>query len=336
MRNKKSLTDELFNITYKKRIPLYTILETTYSCNLSCKHCYIPNNYRDKKNGYLSTNEIKGLLKEIASLGGLYVVFTGGEPLLRKDIFELIKFAKKLNFYVILFTNGSLINKYVAKKLSELRINRVEISLYGNKEVHNSFVGGYEVFDKVVKGIKFLKDENIEVFVKTVINKENFKQHKFLNNFCKKLGVGYKFDFVLTPKNDGNMEPTELMLEEKEVVSLFREYKHHKEKTDDLLLRLTCSAGMNVVGINPFGEVYPCLQLPYKLGSIKGKSFSEIWLNNEFFKIFKEIERYKGCKECELLNWCNRCPGLCFVESKSFFGCSSVLKKVAKIFKNFS
>lgn len=262
----------------------------------------------------------------------MYLIFTGGEPLIREDIFELIKFAKKLNFFVILFTNGSLVDEIVVEKLKICGIDKVEISLYGNEKYHQEFVGKENIYKRIIKAIKLLKQNGINVCIKSVITKQNFDQQKFLESLAKEIGVEYKFDFVITPKNDGDFSSTRLMLEDKEIYNLLKNYKYKEEKSN-LLLKLTCSAGMNVVGINPFGDVYPCIQFPYKLGNIKEEKFSDIWKNNEFRKIFTDLKSYKKCKDCNLLSWCNRCPGLSFLENKDIYSCSKITKKIASIFK---
>ncbi|MFN3551059.1 MAG: radical SAM protein [Endomicrobiia bacterium] len=330
--NKKKLVDALFNVSYHKKIPLYTLIELTYRCNFLCKHCYIQKNYCEEKFPELTSKEIVSLIEEIYSLGGMYLIFTGGEPLLRKDIFDLIKFAKKLNFFVILFTNGSFLDEFVVEKLKVCGVDKIEISLYGDKKYHQVFVGKKNVYDKIIKAIRLLKKNNISVSIKSVITKQNFIQRKFLELLAKSIGVEYKFDFVITPKNNGDFSTTELMLDEKRIYLLLKEYNYKKEKVD-FLSNVTCSAGINIVGINPYGDVFPCIQFPYKLGNIKEKKFKDIWENNNFRERFAQIKYYKECRGCELLFWCNRCPGLSFVENKNLYSCSSITKKVASIFK---
>lgn len=327
-----NLLAQLFEVTYQNHLPLYTLIELTYRCNLSCKHCYIPRFWRKKKE--LNTFQLKNLLREIASLGGLYVVFTGGEPLLRKDIFELINFAKNLNFYVSLFTNGSLIDKSIAKKLFLNGVDIVEISLYGSKNIHDKFVGQNGVFEKVLKAIENLKKYSIKICIKTTLTKDNLFQHNFLKNLAKELGINYKYDFVVVPKNNGDKKPLDLMIDDKYIIEILKENFKNKEREDNnKLTSLNCSAGINIVAINPEGNIYPCIQLPYLLGNIRKQKFGKIWKNEDFLKIFKDLKNYRGCLNCKLLNWCNRCAGLSYIESKNLFSCSYLTKKIALIFK---
>lgn len=325
--NKKSLQEKLFLQSFKKRIPLYTVLEVSYNCNLNCVHCYIPSYYREYPQ--LTTQQLKKLICEIYSLGGLYLVFSGGEPLLRKDIFELMKYAKDLKFIVILFTNGSLITKEVAKKILETAVDRVEISVYGLRDIHNYFVGK-NVFDKVMDGIFFLKNLGVKVTLKTVVTKININDYPKLKDLAKKLDLDLSVDFIISAKNDGDKSNCSLMLDEKQLFEFFKEekikFKFSKKQKD--LKNIFCSAGFNVVTISPVGGVYPCVAFPYYLGNINKKSFKEIWKNNKFLKeLNKNVEVM--CYNCKLYNFCNRCVGICYVETGSLYGCSEVLKRVA-------
>ncbi|MCX7716760.1 MAG: radical SAM protein, partial [Endomicrobia bacterium] len=165
-----NISKELYRITCEKNIPLYTFFELTYKCNLKCIHCYIPEKLKNTQE--MDTPTVKKIIFDIANLGGMFIIFTGGEPLLRKDIFELINFAKKLNFVVILFTNGSLINTKTANTLAKVGVDKVEISIYGSEVCHNKFVKR-KVFDKVLKGIKLLNFYNVPVCIKTVLTQYN-------------------------------------------------------------------------------------------------------------------------------------------------------------------
>lgn len=217
-----SLSDELFSLSFKDRIPLYTTLEITYRCNLSCIHCYIPKEYRNLR-GEITYQQTRKVIKQIADVGGLYLVFTGGEPLLREDIFDLIAYAKKLKFVVILFTNGTLVDSNVARKIKLSGVDKVEISLYGDREVHNKITKG-DWFDKTVNGIGYLRELGIKVAIKLPIMKPNYKGYKFIRKYVQKNGLEVKFDFVLAPKNDGNKDPQKYIISCDKIKDLLREY----------------------------------------------------------------------------------------------------------------
>jgi radical SAM protein with 4Fe4S-binding SPASM domain len=324
-----NISDEIFDLTFKNRIPLYTTLEVTYKCNLDCVHCYIPKHYRIKKD--LNFEIIKKTIKEIRSLGGMYLVLTGGEPLLRKDIFDIIKYAKKLNFIVLLFTNGTLIDKVVAQKLKIYAVDKVEISLYGNEFVHNQITTHNDSFKKTFSAIKYLKDNGIKVVIKFPLMKQNYNDYKYLKKFAKEYDVEYKFDFVLTPRNDGDPLPQKYMISDTQIKNILPK-KSVEPFSTSFFSNLICSAGRNIVGISADGEVYPCLQFPYSIGNIKNFSFKKVWNSKQMLKLATpQYFKFFQCKNCSLITICNRCPGLAFIETKSLYKCSPTAKKISKI-----
>lgn len=325
----KSVSNELFWLTYKNRVPLYSIIELTYSCNLNCIHCYIPEEYRRRNE--LPTEEFKKVILDIAELGGLYLVFSGGEPLLRKDIFELIKFSKKLNFVVVVFSNGSLITKNIAKKLKDSGVDKVEVSIYGQELIHDKFVKK-RVFKKVEEALALLKEYKINFALKTVLTKYNYDEYEKIVDLAKRFDVVLKTDLFISPKINGKKDNLKLLLEDSKILRFLRENKFYVRKTTAVDIKsLSCSAGFNVVNVSAEGNVYPCVEFPYLLGNIKEKSFKDIWVYTKYPSLVNKIYRYKECINCDLVSFCNRCPGMCYIESKSLFGCSYVTKKMAEI-----
>ncbi|MCX7956953.1 MAG: radical SAM protein [Endomicrobia bacterium] len=324
------LKDDLFFLSFQKRIPIYSTFEITYRCNLRCKHCYIPDNFRNIDE--LSNVQIKQVIKQLYELGGIYLVITGGEPLLKCGIYNIIEYSKNLNFAVILFSNGSLINRYVAKNLYVCGVDKVEISLYGDEKTHNEFVGS-KVFNKTLSAIEHLKCYGINVCLKTVLTKENYFCYSFLENLCKNFEVPLKVDFVITPKIDGDFSNVFLNLSKEGMLKFLvkKDFKVSKKVRKDFK-NLICSAGFNLLSINPKGEVFPCLSLPYKLGDVKKDSLRNIWSTNVFVKNIMKKKQYRGCFSCEQYKYCNRCVGLCYVESGNLFGCCSIMKETSKIY----
>lgn len=327
-----NISDELFWLSYKNRVPLYTIVEVTYRCNLSCKHCYIPYSYRFKNE--LSKEKIFQLIEELSQLGGLYLTISGGEPFLRKDIFELISFAKQKNFYVVVFTNGSLINEDTVKKLVLSKVDRIEISIYGDKDVHNKFVGS-DVFDKVISSIKLLKKHKIDVCLKTVLTKENINSYGFLKNLARNLDVVLKTDFVVLVKLNYDDSTLNLLLQDKDIKSLLKKERIVVKKMYNVGNNFFCSAGINVVSVSPEGNVYPCVGFSYLLGNIYEENFTTIWQKNAklFVKKFLNFKKYRKCLSCSVKYYCRRCPAMCFIETSDIYGCSNVVKKIAKIYQ---
>jgi len=136
--------ERLYNNAVAKRIPITGSFELTFRCNLSCAHCYcnLPPNDQDTIEKELSTEEVFNILDQIAEAGCLWLLITGGEPLLRPDFFEVYTYAKKKGFIITLFTNGTLITPEIADYLVQWPPFKVEITLYGvTSETHESVTG---------------------------------------------------------------------------------------------------------------------------------------------------------------------------------------------------
>lgn len=162
----------------KHSFPLGLVFcELTHACNLRCTTCY--NSSGQPKEDEMSTAEWKTALEKIADTNPKNqrtVIFTGGEPLLHKDFFEIASFAKKLGLYVQLFTNGTLIDNSVAKKIAQLDLDYVRISVDGASSKTNDRIRGKGSFDKAVNAIKYLTEKNVKVCWQTVISQTNFHE----------------------------------------------------------------------------------------------------------------------------------------------------------------
>lgn len=129
-------------------------MELTNQCNLRCRHCYA--SAREKLENELSLDEVKQLLRELSQVGTVEVEFSGGEPLLRPDLFEIIEYAKGLDFSVVLITNGTLVDRETAKRLGSLGLKHVQVSLDGLKENHlsealqNYLLSQYQVISTLI------------------------------------------------------------------------------------------------------------------------------------------------------------------------------------------
>ncbi len=159
--------------------PLVCLFELTFHCNLSCKHCYIVR----KKTKELSRSEVFDILTQLKDMRCFNLVFSGGEIFTRKDFFDIASYARKLNFNIILYTNGTLIDKKIADRIRELNIFRVEISLYGFKKTHDKITRCKGSFDKTVKGIRLLVENKIKVVVKEVLMAQNISEIWELQKF---------------------------------------------------------------------------------------------------------------------------------------------------------
>jgi len=330
------ITSKIFDITFQRNIPLYAVFELTYKCNLKCIHCYIPENHRLKKE--LSTNEVKNILRQLKSEGCLFLVFTGGEVFLRDDFLDICSYARKLKFDLRIFTNGTLIHRKIAEYISKIGVSGVEVSLYGKEKTHNKITQTENSFQKVFNTIKMLIEYKIPVTIKCPLMRENFYDYNWLIQISKKLGIKYKFDPVIVPRNNGDKSILKYQITDSQMRSIFsdkRIFKREKADSYNSAYSLFCSAGKNFVGISPEGKVYPCIQFLYNFGNLRKKSFKEIWFSSKRAIYLRNLkpEDCNVCFSCENNNFCRRCPGLVYLETGSIYGKSEISCRLADVTK---
>lgn len=168
--------------------PFLVVWNYTNACNLKCKHCY--QNADKPTSGELSTEQRKRIADQLAQENVVAVAFSGGEPLMRRDFFEVAEYTVNNGVYVSVATNGTLITRAVAEKMKKVGVGYVDISLDGvNADTHDSFRGVPGCFDKTVRGIKNLVSEDIYTCLAITATKENFHEIPDIIELGKKLKV---------------------------------------------------------------------------------------------------------------------------------------------------
>lgn len=335
-----ALITKLLTTTIKKYIPFFIIFELTYRCNLHCQHCYIVNKNRKE----LGTYEIKDILDQLKNEGTFILTLTGGEIFLRDDIFEIIQYAKLKQFILKIYTNATLLHQKEIKLLKKLNPYDIHISVYGTtSKIHDAITQVEGSFKKTIETIKKLKKEGLKIKLKCPLMKQNIKNYKKIIKLANDLNVEYLLDPIITPKHNGNSENLSLRIEEKDIKLILKdpqlkiknkEFSVIDDETKKVFSNLLCNAGYNSCAISPYGDVFPCIQYLIKLGNLRKNSFHNIWKSKKIKKIRSiKFDNLLQCSKCELLKFCNRCPGLAYLEDKNLFGKSSIACKFANIRK---
>jgi radical SAM protein with 4Fe4S-binding SPASM domain len=292
-------------IAEDKNIPIGTIFELTYNCNLNCRHCYV---CKEENREELSYKEIISIIDQLKEAGCLFLIFTGGEPLLRKDFFEIASYAKENNFAIRIFTNGTLISPYIADKIRDINPWRVEISIYGsNPSTHEYITQIPGSWNKTVNGIKYLKEKNVYVLLKCVVMKGNVQEIEQLLKFAQKVSCEIMWDVVISPKDDNSMELLKHRIDEDSLKNFFM--KQPLEVISPHPAEL-CKAGKSTCCISPYGDLYPCRSRLPKIGNLKEFSFHHLWNSSEFLIKLRKLKLSDliDCPQCEYLNYCHsRC-----------------------------
>ena len=325
----------------KENLPRIIAWEITRCCNLECKHCRA-----SAKNGpyenELTTQECKSLVNEIVELSNPILILTGGEPLLREDIFEIAKYANEKGLRVVMAPNGTLVTPEVVKNMKESGIKRISISIdFPTKELHDKFRGVEGAFDGAIKGVKNAINQGIEVQINSTITKLNAKYLDDLLDLSVDLGAVAFHPFLLVPTGRGKeLEEQELTPQEYEntlnkiydmqqdnpeiffkptdVPHYFRVMKQrskgkaklssHPHASGMETLTRGCLAGITFCFISHIGDVQPCGYFDVKAGNIKEESFGKIWRESKLLNDLRDFEKIKGkCGLCEYKNICGGC-----------------------------
>ena len=192
------------------RTPLSGTLEVTFRCNLNCIHCYcnLPRGDPDALKSELSTDEAHRILDQLAEEGCLWLLITGGEPLLRKDFLDLYHHAKQKGFLISLFSNATLLTPEIADHLAEWPPEYVEITLYGATEAtYEKITRTPGSFRRCHRGIELLRKRKVPLKLKTMAMTVNHHELDTMKGFAETLGVDFRFDPMLTLRLDGSQAP---------------------------------------------------------------------------------------------------------------------------------
>lgn len=318
-------------------IPTHIQIELTKQCNWRCKFCYAE---CDGSNG-LSTAEIKKLIDQLKKAGTLEINFTGGEPLLRSDCFEIFEYAKNKGFSLTINTNGSLINEHNIDKMKKL-FGHMEISLHSSKpEIHDELVQTKGAWEKTIHALTLLQDCKSKILVKCVLTADEVGDIDEMRKMISDMGYDFNIDFNITPTYSGSKNPLEYKLEDNQIKNLIEKDNSYiyRFRIDEIYEKFKvkkmsdgiCRAGRNLAFIDSEGNVFPCItfktsegRLIYQgtdyLQNIKKLSFNDIWNNNEMFKIIRELEAkdFSKCLMCKYDCYCKKCIGVNFKETGEF------------------
>ncbi|PIV85780.1 MAG: radical SAM/SPASM domain-containing protein [Nitrospirae bacterium CG17_big_fil_post_rev_8_21_14_2_50_50_9] len=325
----------------KEFIPKWIAWETTQRCNLRCVHCRCSSDM-EASEGDFTTEEAKKFIDDIVEFCSPVLVLSGGEPLLRRDIFEIARYGTDKGLRMCMATNGTLIDDTVCEKIKSSGIRIVSLSLDGSKaEIHDNFRNCPGAFDGILRGAEMLKKHGIEFIINSSFTKRN--QHDIANVFrlAKELGATAWYMFMIVPTGRGETIMSELI--SKEDYEEILKWHYEQEKLEkDILMRPTCAphyyrlvpqlakkdgsrferrtlkfstggakgciAAQSICLIDCFGNVKPCSYFHRSAGNVKTRKFREIWENSELFKDLRDFKKYKGkCGGCEYINVCGGC-----------------------------
>jgi radical SAM protein with 4Fe4S-binding SPASM domain len=334
----------------EKHVPLVLSWNFTRRCNLKCAHCYI-NATTQELADELTTEESKRLIDQICEVSRPLLILSGGEPLLRSDVYEIISYGASKGLKMGLGSNGSLIDDAAARRLKDAGITTVSISLDSHiPEQHDEFRGVAGAWEKAVGAIKALRENGVLVQVNTTVTQQNYDQIDDIMSLAESLGVENFHLFFLVPTGRGakiaDISPAKY---ESMIKTVFAKAARHKlnvrpscapqfmriAKNMGLDMRQWirgCIAGLYYCRVYANGDITPCPYLPIKLGNIREKSFKEIWFGSDMFKALRDFNALKGkCGICEYKLVCGGCRARAYGLSSDFIDYCGDLHEPAEV-----
>lgn len=313
--------------------------EVTRSCNLACRHCRAEAHQKPYP-GELSTAEAKSLIDSFPGVGNPIIIFTGGEPMMRPDIYELSAYATQKGLRCVMAPNGTLITPETAALIRDSGIMRCSISIDGpDAASHDAFRGVPGAFARAMRGIEHLKSTGVAFQINTTVTKDNLHDFQKIFSLCRELGAAAWHIFLLVPTGRGaNIEDQIISADEYEkILNWFYDFR----KTTNMHLKATCAPhyyrimrqkakeeglkvtpdtfGMDAVTrgclggigfcfISHTGQVQPCGYLELDCGNVRQTPFPEIWRNAVPFRKLRDPVFYEGkCGFCEYHSVCGGC-----------------------------
>ena len=276
----------------------------------------------------MTTAEVKGVLDQLAAAGTLFLTFSGGELLLRKDFFTLIAYARELQFDLKIKTNGMLITQADAAHIRDLGVRQVQISVYPHRaEVHDAITKVRGSLERTVAAIRFLTTCGLKVTIANVLMRQNAGDYQGVRALAAALGAEYTMDPTITPKMDGDTATLALRMPAPQVLRIFKDRSivgddfcipksAEAEADPEELDSVPCSAGHIACYITPYGDVYPCVQFPLPCGNLRHNRFEHVWQHSPQLNDVRSIRirDLNTCPSCTYVSSCTRCPGLAYME----------------------
>jgi len=303
---------------------------STNQCNMYCDHCY-----RDagaRASDELSTMEAKSMLDEIAKAGFKIMIFSGGEPFMRDDIFELVRYARDLGMRPVFGTNGTLITPEKAKKLKEVGTMGVGISLDSiHPEKHDRLRKFTGAWDGAIQGMRNCHETGVPFQIHTTIFDWNQDEALEITDLAVKMGaVAHHFFFLVPTGRAVNIEEESLRAEQYEQILTRIMQKQQQVEIElkptcapqfmriahqmgmDLRFGRGCLAGTSYCIISPTGDVQPCAYLNIPIGNVRKIPFSQLWKESEVFQKLRSLDYGGGCGKCGYKKMCGGCRARAF------------------------
>lgn len=327
--------------------------EVTRRCNLKCVHCRASADLAVQPHEF-STEECRKLLEEIASFARPVVILTGGEPLLREDIYDLAARGTALGLRMVMAVNGTLLTSERAAALRDAGIQRISVSIDGaTAESHDQFRGVAGAFDGALEGLAHARAVGLPFQINTTVTKGNLEELPGIHELARNLGAAAQHIFVLVPTGRGKDLDRDQKVTREEYDAVL-EWFYRQESSCALELKATCApqyyrmctergvarpahpgdgapdlhrmtrgclGGVSFCFISHLGTVSPCGYLELDCGEVRRESLEQIWSCSPVLRSLRDFRQYRGkCGRCRYVGICGGCRARAYYALGDFLG----------------
>lgn len=281
-----------------------TLVELTYACNLNCWFCYNDLSLQGRK---LDRAQYMDFFRDLQRLGALNLILSGGEPLAHPHFFELGRAGRDLGFVVRVKSNGHAVGPRLAKRLrEEVDPFVVEVSLHGaTHQTHDRQTGIPGSHARLLKNTRAMLEAGLRVKANCTLTRWNENEVEPMYAIADELGINLAIDPEVTPRDDGDKSPLNIAASDEGIRNLYRvmldrsraagrsgttleaHFDHMKPVDTDH----HCGAGSSAIAVNPFGEVYPCVQFRRSIGNLQEQSIVDIWRDSPVLAEIRDITK---------------------------------------------
>jgi radical SAM protein with 4Fe4S-binding SPASM domain len=303
--------------------PVLSEIAVTYMCNLHCEFCYVG----DRKYGELNTNNMKRVLSKIYHEAKIpSVSFTGGEPLLRKDIMKLVSYASHAGLWTNLITNGTLLDDDRVQVFKESGLSSAQVSIEGsNPQIHDRITGVQGSFRGAIRGIELLQEAEIPVHTNTTVSRNNIGGVREIVKLVKSMGLTRLSMNLLIPCGAARNKK-EIWISYSEIGERILDLKHQAAEMGIKFLwysplpmckfnpiayglgNKSCAAITGLLSVDPLGNIIPCSSWREPVGSLLKHRFCDIW-QSERMNFYKDAQYAPDA--CRICTQFDKCKGAC-------------------------
>lgn len=362
----KALEDEATMFAERHGFLFSAFWEVTNRCNEKCIHCFNPGaphatqEKSNRKTDEMTTEQARQMIKSLHDAGAYRFVISGGEVFLRKDIFDLIAYARSFHMQVHIFTNGLLLDENRLEKLANAYPETVSISIYSaNAVIHDSVTRVPGSFETSLNALRRLNELGIKTTIKAIQMAHTVQGYDEIAELGRSVGARTTIELNMSAGNDGALGPLSLAVsDESTLVALAvtpgspifvgsAENNYSERRRDPA--GTFCSAGQSLISVSSDGKVYPCVALPLEVGDLANEDVRDIWTSstvasrqpdqagksktqkNSTLSQWQNIKvsDYVECGTHDRCGWCNKCPGMSLNETGNALSASAVQCNIA-------